>query len=398
MFSVGLDTSALDAEFKAHAMRGTGRYVSELSRYFREYPDDDISICTFSHAELLERSRLAALSSCLPAGKVTFRQQLAYPLALSGEKLQGVDVLHFPAHVDAPTWSSKRTIVTVLDLIPVVLADLYAPEKHSWRFRLARWLELRAISHAELILAISEHTAHDVHRVLGIPREKIVVTPLGVDGRFFEPAPVEAMFQKYPLPHNRPIVLYVGGIDQRKNIGVMFQAFRGLIEACVEQGMAEPILALAGNIRSDKEYDNLCALRRQFSLDEHVVELGFVPDEDLPAIYQAADVFFFPSLYEGFGLPPLEAMASGTPVVSSSASCLPEVLGDAGLLFAAKDIRAATEQLLSVLSKSELAADLSNIGRERAQQFTWDQTARLTREAYLRLAHSQNRMTHKVAA
>ncbi|MCB0332115.1 MAG: glycosyltransferase family 4 protein [Bdellovibrionales bacterium] len=398
MFCVGLDTSALDDGFKAHALRGTGRYVSELSRYFKHHPHESVSVTPFSHSEILRGSRLAALSSCLPAGRVTFRQQLAYPLALAGDCLQGIDILHFPAHVDAPTWSSKRTIVTVLDLIPVVLSELYAPEKHTWRFRLARWLELRAITQAELVLAISEHTAQDVQRVLGVPREKIVVTPLGVDERFFAPSDGHGFIQKYSLPPERPKVLYVGGIDQRKNISVMFQAFRIVVDTFLEQGKTPPLLVLAGDIQRDEQYGNLNRLRASLSLEDHIFEVGFVPDEELPALYQLADVFFFPSLYEGFGLPPLEAMASGTPVVSSNSSCLPEVLGDAALFFSPQDADGASEALITLLERPELSTSQSEAGRLQARKFPWNETARLTSEAYLSLAESRHQLCHKEAA
>ena len=167
-FTVGLDLSALNVGFKEHALRGIGRYVSELKSYLdrtRSSSSSAIGINYFDYFELANKGAGARFVDRLPLGKLTLKQQLLYPIAFN--RLD-CDTLHFPAHMDAPAWGMKNYALTVLDLIPFVLSDLYRAEQPNWRFHFARWLEVRAIKNASLIMAISDNTAHDLHRVLGL--------------------------------------------------------------------------------------------------------------------------------------------------------------------------------------------------------------------------------------
>jgi glycosyltransferase involved in cell wall biosynthesis len=296
------------------------------------------------------------------------------------------DILHFPVHADAPTWCRTPFIVTVLDLIPLIFKDLYAPKKNNLRFQFARWLELQSIRNARAIFAISEHTATDVHTLLGVPRNKIIVTPLGVDERFFaEDGESKAVREKFSLEPKVPLILYVGGIDQRKNISFMLRTFAEVVRERISGATPIPLLVLAGGIANDGQYPLLLAEIERLDLKQYVRLTGFVSDDDLRRLYRTATVFFYPSLYEGFGLPPLEAMASSTPVVSSNTSSLPEVVGADALLFDPKDVAQATRHLLAVLNDETLAERLGEQGRERAKGFRWEETARLTAEGYRRV-------------
>lgn len=168
------------------------------------------------------------------------------------------DALHFPAHMDAPSWSTKRCIVTVLDLIPLIMKDLYKAEQAGWRFELARFGNA-AIKRASLILAISETTKRDVQRLLQIPEERIVVTPLGVDERFFASCPqspdeVTRVCQQYGINLHRPLLLYVGGIDPRKNWQVLLPLLRQVIQAERSAAKPPPVLMMAGRIQGDKQF------------------------------------------------------------------------------------------------------------------------------------------------
>ncbi len=384
-FTVGLESSAVQDGFKAHAVRGTGRYVAELLRYFEQNQPDDISVTSFSQAQLFERSLPYRITEFAPVGRQTIRQQFFYPFWLTGKQTKHMDILHFPAHIDSPSWTPKKYIVTVLDLIPVVLKELYRPEKMTWRFTLARWLELKAIKNADLILTISEHTALDVHRVLDIPYEKIRVTPLGVREEFFHVSRDvnrSEFEQSFKIPADVPVVLYVGGVDQRKNMSGLVDIFKQVVGARREKGLELPRLVLVGDIRRDKEYPVLQNAIKRSGIEDLVIETGFVPDRDLLLFYARSDVFLFPSLYEGFGLPPLEAMAAGTPVVSSNTSAMPEVLSDAALLFAPSDTGRARDHVLQILENSELREELSAAGRKQAGLFSWDNTGEKTLDAY----------------
>lgn len=385
--TVGLDISALDAGFKAHAARGIGRYVRALKEELERVQHPALRLTTFDHRELAPTPRMDALLRRFPAGKQTLRQQLIYPLRLRSLSARGIKVAHFPAHMDPPAWSPLPYIVSVMDLIPFVLADLYRADRPGWRFRFARMLEVKAIQHAALVLTISEHTAKDVERVLGIPRERIVVTPLGVEQKFFAAAlrSDEAIVRsRYGLPPERPIILYVGGIDQRKNCRGMLEVLTRVIANRRARGLTPPVLLMAGKIQDDRQYPKLVQQVRELGLEEDVYMPGYLGDEDLLELYPLSAVFLFMSLYEGFGLPPLEALAAGTPVVSSRSSAMPEVLGDAALLVDPENSEEAAQAVVRVLEDATLAAELREKGRRQAAEFTWARTAARTLQGYER--------------
>jgi glycosyltransferase involved in cell wall biosynthesis len=395
-FAIGFDTSALDETFKAHAARGIGRYVRELKRYFdaRAASEGDTGLCVgeFDHRQLTLGNSADRIVDRLPFGRHTVRQQLLYPMRLSKVTAGRFDALHFPAHMDAPSWSVRRYALTVLDLIPMVCRDLYRADRPGWRFHLARWLEMRAIKNASLVLAISENTARDVRRLLGIPAERIVVTPLGVDERFFaaprmleDASAMGALRRRLDLPADRPVVLYVGGIDQRKN-------WKGLLEVHAElvrrrsEPPRRPALVMVGKIENDEHFPALKARIAELGLEGDVRLAGFLNDEELLRAYALSTVFFFPSLYEGFGLTPLEAMAAGVAVVSSNTSAMPEVIGDAAVPIDPSDVRACAEAVDALLSDGARRLELQATGRARAARFTWERTGKATLEAYRLLA------------
>lgn len=379
---VGLDVSALNPNFKAHSARGIGRYVRELSKFLSTYASQNLSVGEFEHDQIVNRSKLKPLLDWAPFGRTTLRQQIIYPMQLSNKKACPFDVVHFPAHMDPPAWGMKDYIVTVLDLIPLVMSDLYKAINPSWRFKLARFLELQAIRNASLVIAISENTAKDCVNLLGIKPENIIVTPLGVDPKFFvdphKTAADSSVLKKFNIPEGREIVLYVGGIDPRKNIPGLIKTFRGIRDS---RG-GKPLLVIAGRISEDKQYPELLKLLDSEMVRSDTVMPGFVTDEELGSIYRNTALFLFPSFYEGFGLTPLEAMAAGVPVVSSNTSSMPEVLGDAALLVDPVDTRGMVEASLSVLSKPELSKGLRLSGPVRARMFTWQRTGEETLKAY----------------
>jgi glycosyltransferase involved in cell wall biosynthesis len=396
MISVGLDLSALDPAFKSHAHRGIGRYVSELRGALEAFPAPDVQVGTFAHGDL-RRNRLSdKIVSLLPCGRTSIRQHIVYPRRLHQGTVGEYSLLHYPAHMDAPAWSSKPYVLTVLDLIPHVLKDLYRAHKPGWRFRAARSLEVLSIRQATLLLAISECTAKDLERVLGVPRERIVVTPLGVDARFFNAASLRETLtadrrreirQRLGIPQDRPIVLYIGGHDERKNIGNLVGIVGEARNHLASLGKATPVLVMAGRLSAPEERHRLEAALRRHGMADDTINLGYVGDEELGELYTESALFLFPTLYEGFGLPALEAMAAGLPVVASSVSSIPEVVGDAGELFDPLSIAAGTRAVLSVLENEERARALSRAGLERAKLFTWERTARATVEGY-RIAHA----------
>lgn len=390
---VGIDVSALESGFKAHSFRGIGRYVQELKRYFDQRDDLPFGVSYFGPGDIYSSGAVNTVIDWLPVGRNTVRQQIFYPLSLS-DKRRGFNIVHFPAHMDAPAWGMKNYIITVLDLIPRIFPELYNAKQRNLRFKFARWLEAQAIRNASLVLTISNNTAKDVHEILGVPLERILVTHLGVDEKFFSGARLfeqekQELRNKYRISLAADIILYVGGIDQRKNIACLLRSFKGVLQTLESRSLRQPIaapqLVLLGKIDNDGEFGSLKLLIKELGLEQQVVLPGFVEDNDLVKLLQISAVFFFPSLYEGFGLPPLEALAAGVPVVSSNTSSLPEVLGNAALYMDPKNPVEGAQQILNVLENRELATDMRARGPLQARQFSWSKTGDETLSAYERL-------------
>lgn len=232
---------------------------------------------------------------------------------------------------------------------------------------------------ADLILTYSEHTRRDVATRLGVPLDRIRVTPLAAHERFQpvrDPEQLRAVRQKYELA-DRPYVLAIGRLEARKNLVRLLEAF-ALLKRGEPQSAHRLVLVGERAWGAEAVFETV----QRLGLGDVVRHLDFVPFEDLPALISAADVLAHPSVYEGFGLPPLEAMACGTPVVAARATSLPEVVGDAGLLADPQSPSDLAGSLQRVLTNPALRAELRARGLERAGQFTWERTARLTLAAY----------------
>ena len=280
-------------------------------------------------------------------------------------------VLFVPAHV-VPPIHPPRTVVTIHDL-----GYLYYPEAHTPSARLYLDGSTRYSARAaRRIIAVSDATKRDLVARYGVPARKICVVLHGVDPEFrhvTDPTAVAAAAARYGLDNARPYLLFVGTLQPRKNLGLLIEAFAQLRGGWDPAGGVLPRLALGG--KKGWLYDTLFAQVRQLGLEDDVRFLGYVADGDLPALYSGAAAAVLPSLYEGFGLPALEAMACGTPLLAANASSLPEVTGDAALLVDPRDAGAWTAALDRVLHDPELRADLRWRGTERAAQFTWARTA-----------------------
>jgi SAM-dependent methyltransferase len=268
-------------------------------------------------------------------------------------------------------------VVTIHDLIMF----LFPQTRGSSRARAYTRLVGRAARRADLILADSKNTKADVVRVLGIPADRVVVVPLACQDDFRpveDEQRLEAVREKYGLSPD--FIFYIGGLDWRKNLPLLLRAFASL-------GKTNQ-LAIAGRTLSSNpaSFPDLPGLARELGIQDRVVFLGQVAEEDKPALYSAAAAFVFPSLYEGFGLTPLEAMACGVPVVCSRAGSLPEVVGDAALLFDPQGEGALARALGQVLTEDNLRERLRERGLSQARRFSWERTAAETLQAYQSVA------------
>ncbi|MCS7283680.1 MAG: glycosyltransferase family 4 protein, partial [Anaerolineae bacterium] len=262
------------------------------------------------------------------------------------------------------------TVLTVYDVIP-----LKFPAQSTFQARmLFRWTMGMALHAARLVVAISEATARDLAHHFPVAPGRMTVISLAADP-IFSPRPlaeVDALRRRYGLPES--FVLYVGSNKPHKNLARLVEAWA----QTTDSGICST-LVIAGPW--DPRYPEPRRRAEQLGL-ENIRWLGPIPEADLPALYSAATLFVFPSLYEGFGLPVLEAMACGVPVVCSNTSSLPEVAGDAALLVDPTDARALAGAIERVLTDEALRASLRARGLERARQFAWEEAAQRTLEIY----------------
>ena len=289
-----------------------------------------------------------------------------------------VDLFHSPDFVLPPIRRAK-TIVTVHDL-----SFLRYPECYEAAFR--EYLESavpRSVNRADLVLADSESTRRDLIELLAVESDRVEVLYSGVDGRFHPIADevfLARVRERYGLPER--FILSVGTLQPRKNLERLIEAYARLADGID----FEMRLVVAGGW--GWLYESIFRRVEDLGLDGKVVFLGFFADDDLPALYNLADLFVFPSLYEGFGLPPLEAMACGVPVVSSNVSSLPEVVGGAAEMVDPLDVDGLAEAMLWVLSDGGLRAEMIRKGLARAGQFTWEAAVRVLLCIYERLGPS----------
>jgi glycosyltransferase involved in cell wall biosynthesis len=225
---------------------------------------------------------------------------------------------------------------------------------------------------------VSEASKRDILRYFKVPESRIEVIYNAIDDRFWQqPADEEIARVRERYRLDAPFVLYAGNITPHKNLDRLIEAFH--------TPRQDPDLGHVKLLIIGDEISKYATLRRavhKYKLHKHVRFFGFVPDKTLAVLYRLARVFVFPSLYEGFGLPPLEAMASGTPVITSDVSSLPEVVGDAALLIDPLDTNAIADAIRRVLMDSGLHAELRQKGLKRVHEFSWDRSVRRVREIY----------------
>lgn len=303
-------------------------------------------------------------------------EQAVQPWALWRER---VDLLHALAFV-GPWAAPCPWVVTVYDL-----SFLFYPEM----FRPANRLYLRvgtrySVERARRVLAISESTRRDVARLYRIPADRIDLAQPGVEDAFY-PRPraeLDAFRTQRGLPDR--YLLFVGTLEPRKNVARLVEAYAHFCQVVGSERQRDefPRLVLVGG--KGWLYDKIFARVEALGLERDVLFPGYVPQTELPLWYAAATAFVYPSLYEGFGLPALEAMASGTPVITSSTSSLPEVVGDAAIVTDPTDVAALADAMARLASDESLQASLRVRGLERARSFTWAETARNTVASYRR--------------
>lgn len=375
---------SLNGHFLALPFTGSGQYTFQLIRALRTVAPDVLPLVSADRppapgidvAVQLYPPRLGRLSPNL--AKVWW-EQVGWPRCA---RQQAAWLLHVP-YFAPPLVAPAPVIATIHDLIQLV----YPAYAGSLAVRLYNRLVAQGARRCAAILADSEASRQDILRLLHVPPERVRVVYLAAGPRFRPCAGRQALAAirtKYGLPDR--YVLYIGGLDVRKNVPALLRAYARLPQTLRrEQRLC---LAIVGRPRSDDpvRFPPLEPEIARLGIGSEVRLLGWVPEEDKPLLYAAAALFAFPSLYEGFGLDPLEALACGTPVVCSNRTSLPEVVGDAGLLIDPADEYAFAAAIEQVLTSPTLAAELRDRGPRRAASFSWERTAREVAETYRQLA------------
>ncbi len=270
----------------------------------------------------------------------------------------------------APKW--LKVIITVHDLVAFLF-----PRHHNAKAVVIERLTLRrAVKKASQIFVVSENTKKDLLKRFKYPAARVHLVPCAPSDFYKEPVKQEELAkfrQKYKLPDQ--FILAVGTLEPRKNFGTLIKSF-----VLIKSKLPDSKLVIVG--KKGWKYEHIEQRLKEFKLQNDVIFPGYLEAEDLKKMYACATVFVFPSLYEGFGIPPLEAMACGCPVVSSNVASLPEVIGDAGILIDPKNARKIADSVVSLIENDQIRNMLIERGLRRAEKFTWKASAKAALEVF----------------
>ena len=373
----------LDGKVLTLRAGGIGRYAINLTRALlaeaaARHGDAEFVIFTGPQTSrsVMEEFRGLCDERFLAAKSSVLRSLALIPAAL---RRMHVDVYHGMDHAGIPfIGKTGKYVVTVHDVIPLILPQTFTP-RHRTVVRMALSCVRRK---ADLIIVPSQAVRRDVVERLGVREDRVAVVAHGCEPRFQPTADEEksrAAAARYGLPSR--YVLAVGTLEPRKNLTTLLRAFARLRDTAECNPTPGLVLAGARGWLDDPIFQTV----RSLGLEEAVSVPGFIDDDDLPAVYHGAELVVFPSLYEGFGLPLLEAMACGVPVVSSNTSAMPEVAGGAALLVDPLDVDEMAVLIGRVLCDEALRERLRADGVARASQFSWETAARRTLDAYTSL-------------
>ena len=262
----------------------------------------------------------------------------------------------------------KKTIVTCYDLIPWIYEK---NRSFIWKHNMA------GLKKADRIITISKFSKNEIIKYLGYPENRIYIIYPAVNHDHYYRKRDREILKKHDILENEKIILYVGSEMPRKNIPFLIKAF-----AKLKNMLPDIKLFKIGSPQWPGARKELLKLREKLKLQKDVIFIGYALEEELPRWYNAADLFIFPSFYEGFGLPPLEAMACGTPVITSNTSSLPEVVGDAGIMIDPYDVDGLAKVMYEVLTNDSLREDMIKKGLKRAKMFSWKESAEKILKVY----------------
>ena len=311
----------------------------------------------------------------IPEKPLKLTSAIGIPQAI---KNADIDILHVPVH-----WYNQITpfvlnreikkVLTLHDLTPILFPEMHTRETNlTWKSSL-KFIKNRT----NVMICDSISTKNDCIKLLNIPEKRLRVIPLSADEQYKPLKNKKQIHDELKQEYNidTPFILFVGTLEKRKNVPTLLKSFYKLKKCKIEHK-----LVIVGG--KGWKYTKIFDLIEELNLKDDVIFTDYVTDEYLVKLYNAADLFVYPSLYEGFGLPPLEAMACGCPVITSNTSSLPEVVGDAGIMIDPNDIDSLTESMHKILTDNELRKEMSRKSLERAGMFSWKKTTKETWDVY----------------
>lgn len=362
----------IDARLVYYTQAGIGQYITRLVKALADVDQENEFILLQSRKDrsvIVNQPNFRRASVWTPS----HHRLEQWTLRLEISRLD-MDLLHSPDFIP-PFRRNCKSVITVHDLAFLLYPHFLTQESARYYSQIDQ-----AVRRTDHIIAVSEATKHDLVQRLGVPESKVSVI-YEASARQYRQLPADEarryVSSKYDL--NEDYIFFVSTIEPRKNVPGLLKAYRGLLDAY----KLKVKLVLAGG--QGWLSDEVLATVEKLNLSEQVRFLGRVPSADLPFLYNAARLLVHPSFYEGFGLPPLEAMACGTPVVVSNVSAMPEVVGDAGVMVDPNDISEMTVGMYRVLTDDQLRAEMIHKGLARAACFSWDKAAHQTLELYARV-------------
>ena len=361
------------------ARRGLGIYSYQLLKALLSIDTNNTYHCFYNFLRRGKREHILDVPGAklknivwrLP-GKVIEMMWERWRLLTVEDVFGKVDVFHSPYEI-LPRVKSAKVVVTVHDISPITHPECFEPKYVQWFTRRIHHI----VEQADRIIVVSENTKRELVEFTSLPQEKVVVVHNGVDDRFspFEDRRTNIVrtLQRYGI--SGPYVLFVGAVDEDKNLVRLAKAF-----AQVREEHTDLQLVFAG--KSTWGYQRLKEQLADLKIDKGLVFTDFVPNDDLPMLYAGARVHAIPSIHEGFGIPALEAMACGTPVLSSNTASLPEVVGDAGLLVDPYSVDEIVEGLRRLLADEALRSSCIEKGLARSKLFSWPLAAKRVIEIY----------------
>lgn len=358
---------AIDAREMVGAVAGKGRYVAEVAKALATINKENIY---FLYSKQSVDIKLPKNFQNVLIGGLPGLRQLW--LALDAKK-RGCDLFFSPTGYLPVIFSLIPSVVTVHDLAIFVTKDARPALKTLIAEKLLLGMVIKKARH---ITAVSESTKNDLVRLFGVPKEKITTTLLGYDKAAYQPQTKNdsEILKSYKLKPN--YLLFIGTLEPRKNIVGLIKAYSQLSK---ELQTKYP-LVIGG--KKGWFYEEIFATVKQLNLENEIKFLGRVPDNHLPALYRNAKIFLFPSFYEGFGLPVLEALACGTPVVTANISSLPEVVGEAGILVNPYNTSDISQAIGKLLTDDKTYTMLKEKSPEQAEKFDWTETAKRTLKVF----------------